>query len=486
MEVNGSSLQGARSPLRPATPAHTENASSIHKKRGIVVFSGGSAANSLVDVFRHIVQDKKCPLSYVIPISDNGGSTSELIRVCGGPGIGDIRSRLVRLIPDDDGSEHKASMRHFFNYRLPDDADAARHEWLDIVEARHAQWAPISSERKELIRPFLNYLNMEIVKRARPSSAFNFSRASIGNMFLTGARLFTGSLESSIELLTIICHVPESTKVVPAINSNFTHHISAGLADGTVITGQNSISHPSEPTAVPDILSTSTEALSLVHETEAHDEIEDANLPGTLPSLRKQNILFSKTEEAELPCRIERIWYINPYGQEIRLSANPKVIQALQNAQCVVYSIGSLYTSIIPNLVLRGVGEALRNPSIRSKILILNSTLDRETRPADAPYSATDFVAAIAQACWYSRGMQGVVPRAEYRNYVTHVLHLEGPGTPAVDKTELIALGIEATRLYGRRGEGGWLRYDEAALEQALGARFGRPEVRSRRNTLER
>jgi len=30
----------------------------------------------------------------VIPISDNGGSSSELIRVFGGPGIGDVRSEL--------------------------------------------------------------------------------------------------------------------------------------------------------------------------------------------------------------------------------------------------------------------------------------------------------------------------------------------------------------------------------------------------------
>ena len=29
----------------------------------------------------------------IIPISDNGGSTSELIRVFGGPGIGDVRSK---------------------------------------------------------------------------------------------------------------------------------------------------------------------------------------------------------------------------------------------------------------------------------------------------------------------------------------------------------------------------------------------------------
>jgi hypothetical protein len=56
------------------------------KSKGIVVFSGGSAANNLVDVFKVVRENKKCHLSYVIPISDNGGSSSELIRVFGGPG----------------------------------------------------------------------------------------------------------------------------------------------------------------------------------------------------------------------------------------------------------------------------------------------------------------------------------------------------------------------------------------------------------------
>ena len=61
-------------------------------RRGIVVFSGGSAANSLVDVFDELAEHRQCSLNYIIPISDNGGSSSELIRVFGGPGIGDIRS----------------------------------------------------------------------------------------------------------------------------------------------------------------------------------------------------------------------------------------------------------------------------------------------------------------------------------------------------------------------------------------------------------
>jgi hypothetical protein len=33
----------------------------------------------------------------IIPISDNGGSSSELIRVFGGPGIGDVRSEYFPL-----------------------------------------------------------------------------------------------------------------------------------------------------------------------------------------------------------------------------------------------------------------------------------------------------------------------------------------------------------------------------------------------------
>lgn len=55
-------------------------------RTGIVVFSGGSAANNLVDVFEAVRAANAASLSYVIPISDNGGSTSEIIRVFGGPG----------------------------------------------------------------------------------------------------------------------------------------------------------------------------------------------------------------------------------------------------------------------------------------------------------------------------------------------------------------------------------------------------------------
>ncbi len=75
----GANLTAASvSPRRPVSPGPGRD--------GIVVFSGGSAANNLVDVFESVRKANRASLSYVIPISDNGGSTSEIIRVFGGPG----------------------------------------------------------------------------------------------------------------------------------------------------------------------------------------------------------------------------------------------------------------------------------------------------------------------------------------------------------------------------------------------------------------
>lgn len=69
--------------------------------------------------------------------ADNGGSTSEIVRVLGGPAIGDIRSRLVRLA-DDSTSEAKA-LSELLQYRLPKDGDdmVIRSEWFQLIDGSH-------------------------------------------------------------------------------------------------------------------------------------------------------------------------------------------------------------------------------------------------------------------------------------------------------------------------------------------------------------
>ena len=507
--------------------------------KGITVFSGGSAANALVEVFEAVRKSKDCPLSYIIPISDNGGSSSELIRVFGGPGIGDVRSRLVRLIPSQPPSTERSAISHLFNHRLSSTSSAdAAQEWQSIVWGTSDLWDDIPSAKKELIRSFLNVLNQEVLKRARPpTSTFDFTSASVGNLFITGARLFSGSFESAIYLLSSICAIPDGeVRVIPSINSNFSHHITAGLANGEIIVGQNNISHPAAKTKLemPVVSSSRTSGTSAESRLQSQwnhaEEIEDANIPGTLPTLRQRNIKFSKDDDEDLPARIERIWYINPYGQEMLPPANPRVVSAIKESQAIIYSIGSLYTSIIPSIVLKGVGEALRSTSARHKILILNGCLDRETGPTSNPFSAFDFVEAIARAGEHSLGrpwrpklhtarsddtLRSSAPStptatrhggllfpggrghahdpvrdAVYRKYVTHVIHLTGDGTPHVDRAHLSSLGIDCLKLYGRKSSRGIMLYDAQALIGAIQAILGKKGdamtlSKSRRNTFD-
>ncbi|RPB29887.1 UPF0052-domain-containing protein [Terfezia boudieri ATCC MYA-4762] len=461
------------------------------KRNRLVVFSGGSAANSIVDVFNGLLSSgeagkgqsgnglKLQKLSYVIGISDNGGSTSEILRVFGGPGIGDVRSRLIRLAPEPTGTSEedsvKTAIKHLLNYRLPADEDLAKEEWLSVVEGTHLKWKKIPSDKRELLRSFLVHLHSEILKRARPPlSTFNFHSASIGNLFLTSTRLFFGSFESAIYLFQSITGVPENVQVVPAINSMFSHHIAAGLTDGTVIVGQNQISHPTLSWPSPALGQSIGTESGESDDTEGEgDGVEDANLPGSHPSLKSRNIVFEKDNEPELGSRVERVWYINPYGQEIRPPANPKVVGALGEAGAVVFSIGSLYTSIIPCLILRGIGHVLSSPHIPFKILILNGSLDRETGPVtgnpQVDFSASDFIRAIVRACVDSQS-NIFIPPGEYVKYVTHVVYLEGRCVPKVDVEELGRWGIRAVKVEGQslvKKKG--VYYEVERLKEALG-----------------
>lgn len=266
----------------------------------------------------------------------------------GGPGIGDIRSRLVRLIPDASngkvrGKVQKAqeNIRGMMNLRLDiSDQSRAQAEFDKLCAGAHELWENVDAERKEVIRNIFITVQSEILKRTRyPSSRFDFRNASVGNLFLTGARLFTGSVESAIWLMRKACNIPdEAAEVWPVISRNFTNHIAAGLENGEVIIGQNDISHPSEE-------SEETKSLLYTEDFYAWEEREDANWPGSHKRLKGGDVFFDKTEDRELESRIQRVWYVNPYGHEVRPRASQKVVEALESARVVVYSIGSFWTS---------------------------------------------------------------------------------------------------------------------------------------------
>ncbi|KAA8915517.1 hypothetical protein TRICI_002322 [Trichomonascus ciferrii] len=400
----------------------------------VVVISGGTATNSLVPLFSSLCSE----LTYILPISDNGGSTSELMRVIGGPAIGDLRSRITRLISNSSPGTERG-LYNLFTYRLRGDYEAAKHEWGQIVDGTHSLWSAIPSQVKELVRPFFVEVNGELLKRLRPGKEFRYEEASVGNLFLTGARIFCGSLDSAIELMLRISRVPNSINVLPAMNTNFSHHISALLQNGTTITGQSQISHPSAlaphadidsesvtPQPQPQAQPQSTAASPAAHRRNSLDNMspiddEDAQLPFTHPDLKHSQLHFSKLSNEPLPSPIQRIHYINPYGHEIHPRASQRVISSICDASMVVYSIGSLYTSTIPIVILKGVSSALK--VCQKKVFLLNGTPDRETGGMDAEA----YVNAVISACEYSGSRYTSVKE---QPFITHLVYLVNSAIP--------------------------------------------------------
>ncbi|ODQ45438.1 hypothetical protein PICMEDRAFT_27772, partial [Pichia membranifaciens NRRL Y-2026] len=373
----------------------------------ITVISGGTATNHILDAFH---PDDGYTVTYVLPVSDNGGSSSEILRVLGGCAIGDIRSRLVRLIPSDHHACGIRGVRDLLSYRLPLGTHQAKYEWSQLVDGTHPIWGPVDSALKVLLLSFLIHVDMEIHKRAR--LAFRFELASVGNLFLTGARLFFGDLDSAIELICRVCRLHEHVSVCGCLNTNFTYHIAAILCSGEVIRGQSQISHPSPAPAVGPAADPGQRPPRAQHNRSVEDLVGSslahpapASDDPIHPSLGRSQLHFEKDDRnvPPLPSPIARLIYISPYGEEIHPRASPRTLAALARSDAIVYSIGSLWTSVVPVLLLRGVGEQVvrrrprGQPPVR-KVLLLNSDSDRETRGLDG----AGFVRVVVAAVEYS------------------------------------------------------------------------------------
>jgi hypothetical protein len=121
------------------------NDTETNPEYGAIVFSGGTAFNSYVEMFQSIAP-RSC---YILPVSDDGGSTAEIIRFLGGPAIGDMRSRIVRLARNV--TKEDRAIKELLSFRLPNFKKDAITEWESILHLRHSLWDDISGIHAMLI-----------------------------------------------------------------------------------------------------------------------------------------------------------------------------------------------------------------------------------------------------------------------------------------------------------------------------------------------
>jgi len=220
--------------------------------------------------------------------------------------------------------------------------------------------------------------------------------------FITGLRLFFMNISTAIYWFGNICGVPTETSVIPNIDTTNRTTIGVELENGEKIIGQNEISHPSS----------SSDSL-VVNKTESHSDT--------------------------LKFPIKRLFYLNEDFHEICPAINENVLNWIKSPSIekIVYSIGSLYTSIIPSLVLKGVGEAISEKKC-SKLLILNGNQDRES----SGMTAIDFISAITKALNRYTSLNH-----SESSYVTHLVIPNDPpecSNPIfVDFKKIESLGIK-------------------------------------------
>jgi len=406
----------------------------------------GSAFNSTaVELARYTTRT-----AYIIPVSDNGGSSREIIRVLGGPAIGDIRSRLIRLAaPCNPGDE---AVIQLLRYRLPwDSRENAKLEFLRIVDGTHEKWDGIPEAYKQTVRAFLLHffanamrresvqeLSYDVINVANELAAhFDYRGGSIGNFMLTGARLFFSSLEAAIFWFSNLAGIPRTSYVVPVINVNSKVTLAVRLQNGVEIVGQGNISGPAP----------------MVHGAKA-------DMPPPLPDA------------------IREVYYISEHGSEVLPPVNPATLTHLQCCEAVVYTMGSLYTSILPSLVLQGVGPAIAAKRC-PKVLILNGVPDRETswtsrRGSSKHMMAVDVVDAVTAALNQNEGAPEPHP---CQSFITHVLYLQASAIVPFEQLQKLAdLGLVAVEIPREFQDGFY--YNNRMLVKALRSILESWEVR--------
>uniref|UniRef100_A0A0D3ER74 Gluconeogenesis factor n=2 Tax=Oryza TaxID=4527 RepID=A0A0D3ER74_9ORYZ len=360
----------------------------------LLVFSGGTAFNGVVEELKKVTTR----VAHVLPVSDDGGSTAEIVRVLGGPAVGDIRSRCLRL--SDESTSEALSVRTLLGHRLPLDPSEAKLEWYQIVEGEHALWDGVSQPYRETIRAFLVYFHNEMLRRS--AEMFCFTNGSIGNFFFAGARIFFQSLDAAIFLFSRVSQIPAESLVLPVISTNDRLTLGCELWDGTIIRGQNEISHPSNG--------------------------------------RKEVVNKDCNSCSALPSRIKRVFYMSSEGSnllhEVFPEANRTVLEQLSKVDCIVYAMGSLFTSVCPSLVLRGIGETIASRSI-PKVLLLNGSHDRET----TGLPASGFVTAITDSLNRTYGYPDKSLKNLPKDYVNALLVPKGGQIP-LDIKNLSSKGI--------------------------------------------
>jgi CofD-related protein of GAK system len=280
----------------------------------ILFFSGGTALKRLS---RELVGFTHNSIHLITPF-DSGGSSAKLREAFHMLSVGDLRNRIMALA---DRSVHgNADIYRLFSFRFPEEAsnEVLAAELRGMVEGNNPLVSGIPDPMRKIIRNHLGFF-----QDAMPSD-FDLRGASVGNLILVGGYLNNGSHIDPV--LFLFSKLVEARGVVrPTINQDLT--LVAELEDGEHLVGQH--------------------------------RFATGGSSGPSPISR---VYLAQNDDWRRPVEVE---------------IRNKVRDLISQAELICFPMGSFYSSIVANLLPRGVGRAVLENDC-PKVYIPNTGKDPE------------------------------------------------------------------------------------------------------------
>lgn len=344
----------------------------------VVMLGGGSGSRDLTMALCRAGWE----VTRVVPAWDSGGSSRALRDSLGILALGDIRQALMTLAH---GQGRVSSVVRFFNARLSESSDATdlRAEFNFYLGGAHPLLASMAPDIREAILRYLQVFNAHI------NAQFSFQRGSIGNFVLAGAYLAHGrDINQAIQVFRQLCAI--QGQVWPSTTHDDVA-LWAELRDGQWVHGQDRVTALSAAQAQVGI---------------AQVRLGVGGPGGSAPA----------GPPATAPAPVQ---------------ANPSVLQAIAQADLLLWGPGSFFTSTLAHLCVAGLADAVRATAPRVPKVFISNILEC---PETLGRSVAEEVQAFQQA-----GGPGLLSHVLLNRGwvpVQRVLHghrylREGPALPA-------------------------------------------------------
>ncbi|MBT8153460.1 GAK system CofD-like protein [Epibacterium ulvae] len=268
----------------------------------LLFFSGGSALNGISRRLKYYTHNS----CHLITPFDSGGSSQVLREAFDMPAVGDLRSRLMALA--DETELGQPDIFQLFTYRFSKEAKNRdlENEFASVLSGEHDLMHAVSQPMRSLILS-----QLRVFAQHKPDD-FCLKGASLGNLILAGGYLANErALEPVLFLMSKMVAVQGTVRSIVDRNLD----LGARLADGTTIVGQRQITGKEvAPISSP---------------------IED--------------LYFVQNGEAIA-------------GKDVKLPKRNR--KHIEHADLICYPPGSLYTSVIANLLPRETGRTIARQGV--------------------------------------------------------------------------------------------------------------------------